>query len=310
MSKGPGLAYVAVLTALAYILARWTSPWGIGAAAIAVVLGWTVGRGDLVQTARPGVSWAAKNALLLAIVLLGFTLNLGALVTAGPRFLLLAFAAVGSSWLAASLLGRAFGLQAPLRNLLGIGFGICGVAAMGATRNALGAKDQDLAVGTAVVTTLGSVALLALPVLQWTTGMLSPAAFGAWTGAALPAVPQAVGAGLAGAGLVAAGAATTVKMARVALLVPVALWIGRRGKAVPHMPLEVKLFALAVVLGNLPLWSSAITDGAAGMSKVALVAALAALGLQTRVQDLADGRVWMTAIGTFAAVLTVTLLLV
>lgn len=310
MSKGPGLAYVAVLTVLAYILARWTSTWGVGAAAIAVVLGWSVARGDLAGTARPGVAWAAKNSLLVAVVLLGFTMDLGALVDVGPRFVLLAVAAVATSWAVAVGLGRLFGLSRPLRNLIGIGFGVCGVAAMGATRSALGAKDEDLAVGTAVVTALGSLGLLALPALQWSTGLLDAEAFGAWTGASLPAVPQAVGAGLAGAGLAAAAAATSVKMARVALLVPVALWVGRRGKAFPRMPLEVKLFALAVVLGNLPLWNVTLMGDATVASKIALVAALAALGLQTRIQDLGNGRVWMTAIGAFAAVLTVTLLLV
>lgn len=301
---------VALLTALAYALARWTGQYGVGAAAIAVLLGWLVARGDLAKAARPGVSWAAKNALRLAVVLLGFTLDLGALAQAGPHFLLLAVAAVATAWATAAVLGRAFGLDAPLRNLLGIGFGVCGVAAMGATRHALGAKDEDLAVGTAVVTTIGSIALLALPALQWSTGILAAEQFGAWTGAALPAVPQAIGAGLAGAGLAAAATATTVKMARVALLVPIALWVGRRGKAVPHMPIEVKLFALAVVLGNLPLWPASMLNDAALVSKIALVAALAALGLQTRLQDLANGRVWLTATGVFAAVLTVTLLLV
>ncbi len=301
---------VAVLTVLAYALARWTGRWGVGAAAVAVLLGWLVARGDLASRARPGVAWAAKNALLVAVVLLGFTLDLGALVAAGPRFILLAAAAVATSAATAALLGWAFGLSRPLRNLLGVGFGICGVAAMGATRNALGAKDEDLAVGTAVVTTLGSIALLAMPALQWSTGLLDPRSFGAWTGASLPAVPQAIGAGFAGAGIVAAGAATSVKMARVAMLVPVALWVGRRGRAWPHMPLEVKLFALAVVLGNLPFWPAALLTDASAVAKLALVAALAALGLQTRIQDLANGRVWMTAIGTLAAVLTVTLLLV
>ncbi len=310
MAKGPGLIVVGILTALAWILARWTSSWGIGAAAIAVVLGWSVARGDLAGPARPGVSWAAKNALLVAVVLLGFTLDLGALLAAGPRFVLLAITAVAVSWFTATILGRAFGLSKPLRNLLGIGFGVCGVAAIGATRNSLEAKDEEFAVATAVVTTLGSIGLLALPALQWSTGFLSPEAFGAWTGATLPAIPHAIGAGLAGAGLVAAAVATTVKMARVALLVPVALWVGRRGRKAPHMPLEVKLFGLAVVLGNLPFWLDGWNDVASMISKVALVAALAALGLQTRIQDLANGPVWMTSIGTIFAVLAATLWLV
>lgn len=314
--RAPGLSLVILLTACALVLAKATASWGIGAATVGILIGWLVGRGNLPPVFVPGTAWVARFALLSAITLLGFTLDVRVLASGGFGILGLAIAVIVVAIASASLLGRAFGVSPGLRRLLGAGTGVCGLSAMAAAKRVSGATDEELALGATIITALGSLGLVLMPALiQWQP-FLSPLAFGAWAGASLQAVPHAVGAGLAGGGAIGAEWATVVKLTRVAMLGGVIVYFAsRRAKAKAMgqpIPLEVRLFVLAVILGNVLPLSAAWLATAEAAARLGLIGALVAIALQTKLKDLRTPGLgpWAVALGSWASVLLVALLIV
>ncbi len=276
-----GLVYVALLAAAAFAVGTVTSPYGLGASFVAIVLGMAFGRGP--ARFQAGIAWAAKPGLLLAIVLLGFQIDLRAFGGAFWK----AAAIVAAGLLLAFLLARPLGIRRSLAIIMGAGFGVCGVAAVASTSRAAGASEEDVAYAVPVVTVVGAALMLALPLLQAAIG-LDPWSYGTLAGAILPAVPQAIGAGFA-AGATAGAAATTMKMARVALMPLAVLAVGlthRRSKRA-GIPFEVIGFVATVLIANVTTIPRILADSLAAISQTLLLAALVALGCLTHFQ-----RIW------------------
>ncbi len=292
-----------VLTALVALSAlAFAEVLPLGAAGLAVILGLVVARGRLPETFAPGVGWSAKHALTFSVVLLGFTVDVRSL--AEGRLFLAAATAIVVALVAAEIGGRLVGASTGMRRLLGVGTGICGISAMAAAKNIVDG-DEDLAQAATVVTVLGSIGLLALPLAATS---MDAATYGAWAGATLHAVPHAVGAGAA-AGIIGTQTATIVKLTRVALLGPVLLGLAgvlhKRGGRV-RLPLEVTGFLGLLVVANIMPWPAGIVDAIGLLARLLLVFALAALGLQTQWRG-GSKRAWLVGVTTWAAVLAVTL---
>lgn len=221
---------------------------------------------------REGVAFAVKWALFAGIVLLGFRIDLQAILWIGNHWYLLLAAILPP--IAVGLALRKHG-RTPL--LIGVGTAICGVSAMAAARPVLGGDDEEFAEAVGVVTILGSIGLIFYPLLA---PMLSPHSYGMLAGLTLHAVPQAVGAGFAG-GAVAGSLATSAKLARVASL-PVLLAVSGANHKKLRFPPEVIGFFAAVLLAN-----SIMKDQAEMLGQHAttfLLLAFAALGLQTKLR--------------------------
>lgn len=240
---------------------------------------------------KPGLDWAAKKLLFIAIVLLGFRIRFADLRAIGDHWTLLVTAILvplGLAW----LLRKRFGKTGIL---VGFGTAICGVSAIAAARPGVGADDDEFAAAVGTVTILGALGLLTYPLVGWALD-LQAESYGIWSGLTLHAVPQAVGAGFA-LGTVSGGLATTFKLARVAALPIVLVATNRKGR----IPTEVIGFALAVVLGNVGLFSSGVIVFLANLAKIPLLIAISAIGLQTSFASLQMGRtlafgaaIWLT----------------
>ncbi len=310
VERSPGWALV-VVGAIAALLAAALVPTAFGAALMAVLLGWVVGGRGLPVFARAGVSSATKWSLLLGVVMLGFTIDLGVLRAAGPTTLGLALTAVAAALASAVLTARLVGLRGRLGWMLGIGTGICGVSAMVASQRAIGAKERDVVQATVMITVIGSIGMVALPALSIHRGIEALPA-GQWMGATLHAVPQALGAGLAAGGLAGAEAAALVKLTRVAmlpLLVIVASWLAS-GRGRPVLPPEVLGFAATLLIGNALPWPVASLEAVAAVARVALIAGLFGMAAQMSWKGLALGwRPWIVAAASWGTVVVATLLL-
>lgn len=309
MERLPGLALIALGAVASWVVASLT-PSPIGAAIPAVVAGWLLGARGLHATVRVGVQDGTKLLLLGGVVLLGFTIDLSTLQSAGTTSLALALSTIvlgiGVAWGMARLLR----IPSPLALIVGIGTAICGVAAMVAAKDAAKAKDEDLVTATVLITVLGSVGMVLLPLLSIHRGIDAVPA-GQWMGASLHAVPQAIGAGFAAGGLAGADAAALVKMTRVALL-PVAVvalgWLsGQRSRTV--VPKEVLGFVGALVLGNIVAWPQGSIDMVGAVAGWLFVGGLVGMGLQTNIQGMREAgwRAWSVAGATFGAVLVASL---
>ena len=144
------------------------------------------------------------------------------------------------------------------------------------------------------VSTLSTVAMLLYPAIARLLGLDDHHA-GIFIGATIHDVAQVVGAGYA-ISPEAGDTATIVKLARVAMLLPVILAIGlasrvrrirRHGSKPPLLPWFAIAFAVLVVVNSLLPRARLGPGGGNGASRFCLVAAIAALGMKTRFTDIA-----------------------
>ena len=167
----------------------------------------------------PGIEFAAKQLLEAAIVLIGASLNLSTLASAGPKLAGAVLASVGFAIVAGTLLGLRSGLAPKLAILVAVGNAICGNSAIVAVAPSIRAEKRDIASAVALTAVLGVDCVLLLPLLVPLLG-LSHYQYGVLAGLTVYAVPQVLAATFpvsAESGQIA----TLVKLSRVLLLGPV-----------------------------------------------------------------------------------------
>ena len=267
----------------------------------------------------PGLKLAAEKALRLGIVLIGATLSIekiAAILPAVPTILVTMAAALAI----VLLLSRTASIDARLATLLAVGMSVCGNTAVVATSPVIAARPRDTAYAVATVTLFGTLAVFAYPLIGHAAGFADPV-FGLWSGIAINDTSQVVAASSA----YSAGAfaiATVVKLIRNALMAPLILGIawtwsrrtGTAGDTSTGLRRAVPLFVLGF-LALAGIRSAGVIDAAlASQLEVAaralILVALAAVGLNVRLEDLREVGAKPLLIGLGAALIvgTVTIL--
>lgn len=305
----PGLAVCAGVALLVLALVPLLPPV-LSAPLVAIAAGLVIGNSPLTSPLLgPGLRFATSTVLRLGIVLLGAQLSLLAVLELGLAGLAVVVAGMTTAVLAGTLAGRALGLSGSLTTLIVVGTAICGNSAILASAPVIRAPERDVSAAVTVITLMGTLAFLTLPVLGVALGLDQPS-FGLWAGAAVHDTAQVI-ATAAVFGAPALAVATVVKLCRNALLgvVLVALGIAmrRRGEAAPQPKgwQRVTTFVPAFVLGFLAmsalntlggfdgsLGPLAVRDGLAATSRFLLLVALVAIGARTTLATLraAGGR--------------------
>jgi uncharacterized integral membrane protein (TIGR00698 family) len=222
----PGLALCALVTAAGYALqqielAASGRAW-IEALVLAILIGavvrtvWTPG-----PRWKPGIDFSAKMLLEIAIVLLGASVSLATIRSAGWLLLVSILGIVACSIALSFVVGRLFGLSKRLAILVACGNSICGNSAIAAVAPVIGADGDDVASSIAFTAVLGVLVVLILPVIGAVLGM-TQLAYGALAGLTVYAVPQVIAA-TAPLGGKAVQIGTLVKLVRVLMLGPVCL---------------------------------------------------------------------------------------
>lgn len=291
----PGLGALVVGTLLA--LAAEAAVGVVGVLTWAVLLGALASNLDLLPAeAGPGLHLATRRLLRLGIVLLGFSLSLGAVAALGLPVIGLVVVTLLSTLLLTTWLGLRLGLGRPRSLLIGTGFAICGASAIAAMEENAEADDDDVAVAVAMVTLCGTVAMVAIPLLQAPLG-LSDAQLGVWAGAGVHEVGQVVAAaGPAGAAAVAL--AVAVKLTRVLLLAPVVAGVsvlrrrraasdGTRGTLPPLVPGFVLAFLGCVLVSSTGVLPAALLGAIGHLQTLALAGALFGMGTGVHLRRLA-----------------------
>lgn len=310
----PGLLQVAVLTAVAFMLARLPGLGLLGPLLLSLLLGlaWrALGRDQRITAS--GSDWSAKWLLRLGIVLLGVRLDARVLLELGPVVLVGSVLGALVAFMAVEGLGRAARLPVELRRAVAIGTAICGASAVAAAMPLLRAKQEQASAAIAAISVVGTMAALGL--VAWDRlDLTPPATMAMLAGATLQEVGQVVAAGSAiGAEGDAAGAsdgggagelALLVKLSRVLLLAPALLLLGRFGgtgaatageaRATLLPPYLVAFLALAT-LGSLGLLPPALMTGLSLGGTVLTTAAMAGIGLAVDLRSL--GRLGAQAAG-------------
>lgn len=278
------LSMVLMLAAAAFALTPWCTPqMALGAGIVLALLG-------LVSAEIPAQD-LAKFLIQIAVVLLGFMMNLGDVAKAGAAGVLLAAAAIASVFGLGWVLRRWLRVERDVSALITTGTAICGGSAIAAVGSAIRASPATMAVAMATVFVLNGAGLYLFP---WAGRAmeLTPQEFGAWAGIAIHDFSSVVGAAaeydrMTG-GHAAMATAAVVKICRVIWLVPVVMGIawarrgsapasGRGGRGLP-IPWFVLLFLLAAVLNTFVPEVKEAAPAIVGTSKVLLRLALFLIG--------------------------------
>jgi uncharacterized integral membrane protein (TIGR00698 family) len=298
-ARAPGLALVILVAIAAHLLGAWEARrlgrMLVDPLVLAILLGMLVRAAIGAREAvDPGVSFAAKDVLEVAVVLLGASVNLAMLQSAGLPLALGLLGFVAAALVGGIAIGRAFGLTPSLSVLIAAGNAICGNSAIAAVAPSIGARREDTASAVAFTALLGMVAVLALPLLMQPLG-LTHQQFGVLAGSTVYAVPQVLAAAYPVSD--AAGEmATLVKLTRVLLLGPmvllVAAWWRRThadavGLEAPRvgLPWFIVGFAVLAALRATGLLAVANAELAADGAHRLTLAAMAGLGLSVDLRE-------------------------
>lgn len=233
---------------------------------------------------QDGIRFSLKKLLKVGIVLLGFKLNFGAILQLGPKVLIMVILFVPTVLLLANLLGKWLKADTKLATLIGVGSCICGASAIVAMSPCIHADDDDSVLAVSVVSFLGAIGVIFYSAIAVFSGM-SDLQYGIWSGISLHGVAHAIAAAFA-RGDAAGEIGTFVKMARVLMLVPVAIVLGfvfnkdlgQKGGRVPF-PLYVLYFIAAGIVASTGWVPQVLINILSQMSSWLILMAMISMGL-------------------------------
>ncbi len=194
----------------------------------------------------------SKYLLQIAVVGLGFGMNLQQSLQSGKEGMLFTIVSVSGVLLIGYFLGRWMKLDSKMAYLISSGTAICGGSAIAAVSSVIDADNNQTSMSLAVIFILNAVALFVFPIIGHTLE-LSQENFGLWAAIAIHDTSSVVGAG-ATYGPEALVTATTVKLTRALWIIPLSLvssfLFRKSGGAKISIPWFILLFVLAMILNT------------------------------------------------------------
>ena len=186
------------------------------ALALGLILAFTIGNPFPEQTKK-----TTKILLQASVVLLGFGMNLTAVVNAGKNGILFTIATIFGTLILGYTIGKLLKINEKISALISSGTAICGGSAIAAVAPAIDADSEETSVSLGTVFILNSIALFVFPFIGHALN-LTENQFGVWSAIAIHDTSSVIGAA-AKYGDQALQIATTVKLARALWIAPVAL---------------------------------------------------------------------------------------
>jgi uncharacterized integral membrane protein (TIGR00698 family) len=255
---------------------------------------------------KPGIEFCGRGLLRLGVGLLGARITVDQIAGLGWQTALIVMAAVATTMLCGLVVGRRLGLTLPQRVLSGGSVAICGASAALAISSVLprekGGERFTLMVVVAV-TILSTLSMVIYPLIARLLH-LPPELAGIFIGGTIHDVAQVVGAGYT-LSHETGDVATIVKLFRVSLLAVVVVIVALAFKtsrerarasdeAGAHAPDQALipwflwLFIAMVILNSTQMLPPFVQASFNQVSRGCLVTAIAALGMKTSVQQLAQ----------------------
>ncbi len=200
----------------------------------------------------------SKYLLQVAVVCLGFNMNLQESLRSGADGMLFSVVSVVSVMALGVLLGYSLHIHRKTAYLISSGTAICGGSAIAAVGPVIKADENNMAVSLGVIFILNAVALFIFPPIGHMLDM-SQQQFGTWAAIAIHDTSSVVGAGEV-YGEQALQIATLIKLTRALWIIPLAIvtmFIFRDGTGKVSIPWFIFLFILAMVANTylpLPGW--------------------------------------------------------
>lgn len=296
----PGATACAVVAAAAGFLGQH---YGAPVLLFALLLGLAMNFLSADGRCGPGIGFCARTLLRVGVALLGLRITLEQVMALGWAPLAMVLLGVTLTIGLSVLAARALGFQGLFGLLTGGATAICGASAALALSAALPQhpqKERATLFTVIGVSALSTIAMVLYPMLVTGLGMDARGA-GLFLGATIHDVAQVVGAGYS-LSRETGDVATLVKLLRVAMLLPVivlataitrarmvadAEGAGREGPTRPPLlPGFAVAFALLVGVNSTGAVPQALQSLGAETSRWCLVAAIAGIGMKTRLADL------------------------
>ncbi len=281
----------------------------VGGPVFAILIGMVIAllfkeKGDFAQ----GITFTSKKVLQYAVILLGFGLNLGTVISVGKASLPVIVATITTSLIVSFVLCKVLKIPGKISVLIGVGSSICGGSAIAATAPVVEADDEEIAQAISVIFLFNIIAALIFPTLGGLLG-LSNEGFALFAGTAINDTSSVTAAAsswdsIHGSGTAVLDAATIVKLTRTLAIIPITLvlafWRTRKergsgvkvGKIFPFFILYFAAASLITTVCNYAIGLGVFPDSVASfvtelfaflkkVSKFFIVMAMGAIGLNT-----------------------------
>lgn len=290
---------------IVFILSPWGSPFVALALGLAMAL--TIGNPFPQLAGKP-----TTYLLQASVVLLGFGMNLGAVLKAGRSGILFILAVVFGAIALGFLFGKLLGTSKRITTLITMGTAICGGSAIAAVGPAIKAESDEMSVSLGTIFVLNAIALFAFPLIGHSLGM-SQEQFGLWCAIAIQDTSSVVGAS-SGYGAAALAIAATVKLARALWIAPLAIALAvafreKDAKAKIAMPWFIFLFVAAAAIRTFApvIIQPSVFDALVNLAKAGFTVTLFLIGLSLSLEMLKKVGVRPFLLGTILWIIIASL---
>lgn len=179
------------------------------------------------ERVKQGITFTSKKILQLAVIILGFSLNIKTVLMVGGQSLPVIISTILTSLLVAYIMCKILKVDKTVATLVGVGSSICGGSAIAATAPVIDADDEEIAQSISVIFLFNVVAALIFPTLGNAIG-LSNDGFALFAGTAVNDTSSVTAAASAWDSMKATNGmvlaqATTVKLTRTLAIIPITL---------------------------------------------------------------------------------------
>lgn len=178
------------------------------------------------ENMKSGIKFTSKKILQWAVIILGFSLNLGTIAKVGGQSLPVIISTISASLIVAFLMMKLLKMNSKVSCLIGVGSSICGGSAIAATAPVIGADDEEVAQSISVIFLFNVLAALIFPYFGKAIGLGSEG-FAIFAGTAVNDTSSVTAAASTAENLYGVegilASAVTVKLTRTLAIIPITL---------------------------------------------------------------------------------------
>lgn len=204
----------------------------IGAPVFAIVIGMVltfVSKGLFTRDyLQQGIKFTSKKILQWAVIILGFSLNIGTVAKVGAQSLPVIICTISISLITAFVMMKFLTIDTKVATLIGVGSSICGGSAIAATAPVIEADEEEVAQAISVIFLFNVIAALIFPTFGQAIGLGSEG-FAIFAGTAVNDTSSVTATASTAEGIYGIGGilstAITVKLTRTLAIIPITIFL-------------------------------------------------------------------------------------
>jgi uncharacterized integral membrane protein (TIGR00698 family) len=265
----------------------------VGGAASALIIGLLLSFIKRNEVLESGIKFSSRKILQYSIILIGFGLNIQAIISVGVSSLFVILASVITALITAYFVGKLLHVEDNIRTLVGIGTCICGSSAIAATAPIIDAEDKEIAYSISTILLFNLLAVFIFPVIGHLLNM-SDLRFGVFAGTAINDTSSVVTAGFSYSST-AGEYATIVKLTRTLMIIPITVGLAfyrtKKGLATRDItknsmakiiPWFVFGFLAATIISSIGIVPKGIASFFNDVGKFGVIVAMAGIGINSK----------------------------